>query len=376
MSKNIYITDYECVTPLGFDLKSNWENLVEGNSGISKHSILQNQEVVYASKIQDELLKQKFFENFSTVNFTRLEKMIALALQPVIERNGISEKTLLILSTTKGNISALKNQQQPPADSYLQTLAQKIADFFKFSLTPVVISNACVSGIMAVSAAKKLIQANYCTDAYIIAADEISEFVVSGFNSFQAMSSEPCRPYDAKRTGINLGEAAAVAYVTTAQQSSKVFQILGDSSVNDANHISGPSRTGEGLYRSVMNAIKEANLRPSQIQHISAHGTATVYNDEMESLAFSRSALSEIPMNSLKGYYGHCLGAAGLLETIISMEASKENILLKTKNFHDKGVSGKVHILQEHQKAEFSIFLKTASGFGGCNTAVIFQKIS
>ena len=102
---------------------------------------------------------------------------------------------------------------------------------------------------------------------------------------------------------------------------------MGDATCNDANHISGPSRTGEGLYRSVKAALKEANIGAAQIDYISAHGTATPFNDEMEAIAFSRLGMEEVPLNSLKGYFGHTLGASGLLETIVGMHFMMKNIL-------------------------------------------------
>ena len=110
--KEIYITDYNCVTPLGFDVFSNWDALLEGKSGVSLHKIVENHEPFYASKINSEKLEEEFTTNFKSVqnnNFTRLEKMFLLSLQPLVERHQITEETAFILSTTKGNISLLKN---------------------------------------------------------------------------------------------------------------------------------------------------------------------------------------------------------------------------------------------------------------------------
>ncbi len=290
--------------------------------------------------------------------------MFLLSLKPLIEKHQISDETAFILSTTKGNISLLKNETTLPESVYLSNLAQKIADFFGFKTKPIVISNACVSGVMAISVAKNMILAGKYKDAFVIAGDEISEFVVSGFNSFQAIGSEPCKPYDKNRNGINLGEATAAAYITSElNQSEKFkFKILGDSAINDANHISGPSRTGDGLYESVKNAMKEAKISADQIDFISAHGTATLYNDEMEAIAFNRMNLQNVPLNSLKGFYGHCLGAAGLLESIISMESAMHNTLIQSKNFEEQGTSQSLNIIKENQPAKIKYILKTASG--------------
>ncbi len=375
MMKEVYITDYNCVTPLGFSTSENWENVLMGNSGVSKLPILENQDDIYISKIDDNLLESEFEEKFNETDFRRLEKMLLLALQPLIEKHSIHSETALILSTTKGNISALKNQSQLPEPVFLANLAKKIATFFGFTTQPIVVSNACVSGVMALAVAKNRLLAGKFSDAYVIAGDEISEFVVSGFNSFQAISDEPCQPYDKNRKGINLGEAAAAAYVTT-EKSKEGFKILGDSAINDANHISGPSRTGEGLFRSVFNAMKESQLSANDIDFISAHGTATIYNDEMEAIAFNRAEMQEIPLHSLKGFYGHTLGAAGLLETIIAMEGAKNSVLIPSKNYQESGVSQSINVIQENQTKKIHYILKTASGFGGCNAALVLENLN
>lgn len=377
MKKEIYITDYNCITPLGFDVSSNWNALVEGKSGVSLHKIIENQEPFYASMIDAEELEKEFKKFFVDENFTRLEKMFLLSLKPLVERHSISDATAFILSTTKGNISLLKNETSLPEGAFLSNLAQKIADFFGFKNKPIVVSNACVSGVMAIGIAKNMIQAGKYKDAFVIAGDEISEFVISGFNSFQAIGTEICKPYDKNRDGINLGEAAAAIYITSEPKNNEnfSFKVLGDSAINDANHISGPSRTGDGLFASIRNAMAEAQISATQIDFISAHGTATIYNDEMEAIAFNRMELQHVPLNSLKAYYGHSLGAAGLLEGIISMESALHNTLIPSKNFKEAGTSQPLNIIKQNQPAEIKYILKTASGFGGCNAAIVLEKV-
>lgn len=389
MKKEVYITDYNCITPLGFDVSSNWNALVEGKSGVGLHKIIENQEPFYASMIDSEKLDEEFNRFFNSaqksesqrlgndnVSFTRLEKMFLLSLKPLVERHSISRETAFILSTTKGNISLLKNQETLPESVFLSNLAQKLADFFGFQTKPVVVSNACVSGVMAISVAKNMILAGKYKDAFVVAGDEISEFVISGFNSFQAIGTEICKPYDKNRDGINIGEAAAAVYITSKQDENEnfSFKILGDSAINDANHISGPSRTGDGLFASINNAMTEAQVSAEKIDFISAHGTATIYNDEMEAIAFNRMNLQNIPLNSLKAYYGHCLGASGLLESIISMESALHKTLISSKNFKETGTSQPLNIIRENQSAEIKYILKTASGFGGCNAAIVLEK--
>lgn len=378
MPRETYITATNCITPLGFDVETNIQNIEEGISGILEHNDKKFSQNTFLGAIINDSDLEKEFEKISNVEgFTRLEKMLLLALKPIIKKNP-TEKTALILSTTKGNISELNTSSEEISEKvYLQNLAKTIANFFDFKTEPIVVSNACVSGILAVATAKRLIQAEIYDDAYVVAGDEFSEFVLSGFTSFQALSDKPCKPYDESRNGLNLGEATASVYITSDknQVPKNAIKISGDGAINDANHISGPSRTGEGLFRSIESALKEAKIKSSDIHFISAHGTATIYNDEMESIAFSRLDLQNVPINSLKGYYGHTLGASGLLETVIGIESLKRNRLYKSLGFENPGTSEKINVITENKVAELSYFLKTASGFGGCNTAVIFEKI-
>lgn len=377
MTKNVYITKTNCVTPLGFDVQSNIEAMLENRSGIQYH---ENSELLddsfYSAIIDDKKLTSAFESIDKSNGFTRLEKMLILALKPLVNCNAITSKTAFILSTTKGNISILENQNSATASAELGVLAKKISNYFGFSTEPIVVSNACVSGALAVVVAKRMIQAGIYDDAYVVAGDEVTKFVLAGFKSFQAMSDNPCRPYDKNRDGVSLGEAAAAVYITADESNlgNEPIQILGDGSVNDANHISGPSRTGEGLFRSIESALKEAALTSDMIDYISAHGTATLFNDEMEAVAFNRLRLEQVPMNSYKGYLGHTLGASGLLEIVLSIASANKSLLLASKGYIDSGVTQAVTVIEAHSKKNIHYFLKTASGFGGCNTAVVFYK--
>ena len=181
---------------------------------------------------------------------------------------------------------------------------------------------------------------------------------------------KPCKPFDAERDGISLGEAAATV-ILSADQMPGALVLAGGSVSNDANHISGPSRTGEELWLAISRALSQAQIRSSDIDFISAHGTATRYNDEMEAKAIHLAGLENVPVNSLKGYYGHTLGAAGILESIVTMQSMKENILIPTLGFSKPGTEKPVNVVNKFERATLRKCLKTASGFGGCNAAVV-----
>jgi 3-oxoacyl-[acyl-carrier-protein] synthase-1 len=372
--KKVFISGINCITPIGFDVAENIGAIELGLCGIRRFENEMMGNPYYAAIVDINKLDQQFSKIGIVDNYTKLEKMLILALAPIVakSKSKIDNKTVLILSTTKGNITALQNNDVQKSE--LSQLAKTIAHFFKFQTEPIVVSNACVSGILAIAVAKRMIQADLCDDAFVVSGDLVSEFVLSGFNSFQAMSDAPCKPYSANRTGVTLGEAAAAVYITSDPTNAKA-KILGDGAINDANHISGPSRTGEGLFRSIESALKEANIHMSQIDYISAHGTATPFNDEMEAIAFNRLGLENVPVNSLKGYYGHTLGASGLLETVIGIESMNQNRLFASKGFDEIGVTQPINVIAENADHEINIFLKTASGFGGCNTAVLFEKV-
>lgn len=382
MLKDVFIIDTNCITPLGFDVASTVKNIEKGVTGIQLHT---NKawvdEPFYGALVDNETLERKFEEINSGKELTRLEKMMVLALEPIVTRhkNLLQGKTGLLISTTKGNITSLNGTQENlPENAYLQHFAKTIADFFGFTISPVVVSNACVSGILAVAIAKRLIRSDVYDHVFVVAGDEFSAFVLSGFKSFQALSDKPCKPYSKHRNGVSLGEATAAVLVTSDADLAKQgdVKILGDGAVNDANHISGPSRTGEGLFRSIESALKEADILPGDLNYISTHGTATPFNDEMEAIALNRLHLENVPVNSLKGYFGHTLGASGLLETVIAIETARRNMLYTSLGFDEPGVSQPINVIAENRQTPVSYFLKTASGFGGSNTAVIFEKLA
>lgn len=379
MSKT-YVSYNNIFSSLGSTSAAVVDAIEQEKSGLSK---IDNSAILpdpfYASIVKDGVLFNAFAEILTTQNHTKLEKMMILSVQDVLAQSDISltEKTGLIISTTKGNIDVLeKGSEFPESRSYLASLGTVLKDHFGFKTEPIVVSNACVSGVLAIAVAKRYIDAGRFDDVIVTSGDLVTQFILSGFNSFQALSKEPCKPYDTNRTGINIGEVAASVLVTkkTENLASEAVTILGDSSCNDANHISGPSRTGEGLYRSIKNALQEAKLDAIAIDFISAHGTATSFNDEMESIALNRIGLSETPVNSLKGYFGHTLGASGLLETVVGMHSLHRNKLYASLGFETLGVSKPMNIIKKTTAKTLNTFLKTASGFGGCNTAVVFKK--
>ncbi len=376
----VYIGGYQIISPLGYTSLDNFNAVVDQKTAVKPIDI-EGLNQPLAATFNRELLDSIFKEHGISEKFTFLEKLMILSLKKmwVNQQLEITSKTLLIVATTKGNIDVLDQQSRfyhQPERAYLSVLAKQIAKYFEFDNDPVVLSNACISGSLAIAIAKDLISRNVYEDVVIVAGDLVTKFVLSGFQSFQALSDELCKPYSINRKGINLGEAVASMWLSKNKPltAELPIHVLGGASRNDANHISGPSRTGEGLFLSANAAFQEAKIPKKSIDFIAAHGTATLYNDEMEAIAFNRLGLEDTPMHSLKANYGHTLGAAGLLETILGIESLKHNTLLPSKGFDSLGVTQAVNVVKEPVAKDLQCFLKTSSGFGGCNAAIILKK--
>ncbi|MBK6818774.1 MAG: beta-ketoacyl synthase [Bacteroidetes bacterium] len=236
-----------------------------------------------------------------------------------------------------------------------------------------IVSNACISGISAAIVASRYIQAGLYKHVLVIGCDVVSRFVLSGFNSFLAISKNGCKPFDIDRDGVVLGEACG-AILLSSEHTSEIV-VAGGGITNDANHISGPSKTGEELAYCIQQLLQQSSVSQDEISFISAHGTATQYNDEMESKAIAMAGLNHVPLFSLKAQYGHTLGASGVIECIISVECLKRNILLPSVGFKTKGVSGDITISQQILEKELRYAVKTTSGFGGCNAALLLKKV-
>lgn len=374
----IYISADNIVSPLGFTTVENFDGLKQGISGIALH----NDKTMSEEPFQAALFTNETFfgNNPHGEQYTRFEKLLITSITDALSKTGIrasDKKTALIISSTKGNISLLETEEysdQRNRNISLNTSARRIAGHFQMVSKPIIVSNACISGIVAILSGMRLIQSGLYEHAVVTGADVITKFVLSGFQSFQAISSAPCRPFDADRDGINLGEGAGTVILTSNKDFSSGIKVAGGSVSNDANHISGPSRTGEELKLAIINALAAAGLSAGEIDLISAHGTATLFNDEMEAKAINLAGMQTVPVNSLKGYYGHTLGAAGLIESIISMQSMRENLVIPTRGFEKTGVTQPVNVSSSVLSTQLKNCLKTASGFGGCNAAIIFSK--
>ncbi len=366
------------VTSLGEGTALNFDALCRGESGVRMTSAPRvTQSSVMAGIVQETLydvLRGRY-----GVEFTRAE---LLSIACIDGLGGIPDgRTALVTASAKGNASLLEGRCQSgpfiPEDNDIvlpEVTWCRVGARFGFSRKDIyMISNACISGVSALTVARRLILSGRYDNAVVVGTDVQNRFITSGFASFKSLSPEHCLPYDAARCGLNLGEASGAILLTKVNADASI-SIDGGCITDDANHISGPSRTGDGLFLAMRGAMTEAGVLGSDIDMLQMHGTATAYNDEMESKAAALAGLDNVPVQSLKPYFGHTMGASGIIETIIAAEELKQGIFIGTKGYSDSGVSVRLDVTSDNRVipgAEY--LLKTASGFGGTNAAVLLH---
>ena len=354
----IRIASSNIISPLGITTEENFTAVLNNQSGLMPVEASENLPFKHCtSHFMDDIICKR--------GMTKLETLMHRSISGALEHLSISGDCALFICTTKGNIDELSKAN--PSRLRLHEMAEQVATGLGL-MTPIVISQACISGVAGIVTAKRWIESGHCNHAIICGGDVISDFVLSGFQSLRAMSEGRCKPYDKNRNGINLGEAVATLVLTN--QFGRGIEVGDGAITNDANHISGPSRTAGGMTAAI-DSVLEGEEKPG---FISAHGTATLFNDEMEAIALERMNLLQIPIHSLKGYFGHTLGAAGLVETIIAAEALDNNWLIASPGFKEQGTTHKINVIQEHVRNEMTSCLKIASGFGGCNAALMLKK--
>lgn len=366
------------VSPLGVTSAANYEAVKAGRSGLARYEGMGNITTPFVLSRIDRDVVDGLCSNLGieTKAYTFFEKMVLASAAQAVRDAGIdarSERVLFIFSTTKGNVSLLGDAQGFPSDRVLLGVAaRQVTAWMGNPNPPIVICNACISGVVAQIEAMRALRSGKYDYAVVTGADEQSPFIISGFLSFKAMSDAPCRPFDKERKGLNLGECAATVVLEATDAVSEGWELKTGAIRNDANHISGPSRTGEGSYLALREVLKECSM--DDLAFVNVHGTATAYNDEMESIAIYRAGLIDVPVTGLKGCYGHTMGAAGVVESILSMYAVQDGTVLATRGYSECGVSYPVNVSAECRKTTGNSFIKLLSGFGGCNAALLYEK--
>lgn len=238
------------------------------------------------------------------------------------------------------------------------------------------ISTACSSSAKVFASAERLIRLGLADAAVVGGADTLCGSVLFGFNSLELVSTEPCRPFDANRNGISLGEAAGFALVERVQAGADAspLRLLGYGEASDAHHMSTPHPEGLGAERALDEALARAGLAPEAIDYINMHGTSSQKNDEVEGALVARRFPARTHASSTKGFMGHTLGAAGIVEAVISLLAIERGLMPGTVNTRtlDEGFGPQIKLAPLHADVRYA--LSNSFGFGGNNCSLVFGK--
>ena len=362
----VYVLADNIISPLGETSEENYHAVKAGRSAIHAY-------IPMTDGIPDGFMASLLSSNFEDLVFKSAKKAIEVSGVDVSDK-----RTIFILSSTKGAIEQLGKVDDK--DLYLGETALRVSRRLGFKTKPIVVCNACISGLAAIILACRLLQLGTYDKAVVCGADCPGRFIISGFQSLNAMSPVSCRPFDIERQGLNLGEAAATMVLSNCNSAlsngnlnnKRVWQLSHGYVKNDSFHISAPSKTADGLCDALQQTLEGIDI--DNVAFINAHGTATLFNDQMEAVALKKTGLTKVPVNALKGYIGHTLGAAGVFETILSMKAVDDHTILGTRGYEELGVSSNVLISSNYYSTEKSSFIKMLSGFGGCN-ATIYAKL-
>lgn len=372
--REVCITAAQTVTGLGPDLDSLWRGVMAGQSAIRP-------------------LERFATDRYLAKNAAWIAGLEARdggsLIEPLLERlfagfDPIPTDAALLTASTKGCVDVMERLQNglaaDPAEVPMAHLLQRIASRFGLAPTGININAACASSTIAVARAAAQIAAGRSEAVLVVCVDLVSEFVFSGFSALQALSPTVCRPFDCHRNGLILGEGGAALLLMSPERARRegrpiIGIVAGWGAANDATHITAPARDGCGLIQSVQQALARAAIQPEAIAAISAHGTATPYNDQMELTAFrTLFGARPLPMNSIKGAIGHTLGAAGGIEIALGLKSLATGQLPPTVGLREVEKAGEGMVSSAAQAICGRYLLSTNSGFGGVNAAVILRQ--
>ncbi len=387
MPESCVISGMGVVTALGAGVDRSWDALVAGECGIRPMTRFQAER--YTTGIAGEVCEEDLERLREEVAVSGLSRAYVLAMwvagQALAESGVDPRKVALLLSTTKADLEDFELALD--GDAYRGSrrfnpyvMATDLARLLGVSDRVCAVSNACASGLVAMIQGARWLQRGAAEHVLVIGVDILTDFVISGFSCLRALSASPARPFDTARDGLSLGEGAAAIVLSprsALQGADARARVLGWSVSNDAEHITAPSREGRGLRRAIESALRMADRVPKDIGYINAHGTGTKFNDEMESQAVSRvyEGMAQPPLTSMKGSFGHTLGAAGVIEAVLSVRAMDEETIPPSVGFETLGVTKILNVSASAVAApglRNSLCMK--SGFGGVNAALVLGR--
>ncbi|ANF57045.1 beta-ketoacyl-[acyl-carrier-protein] synthase family protein [Halotalea alkalilenta] len=373
------------VCPLGHELDQVADGLFAGRPGLVEEAELIPGRRVPVGRVESEL---PCAQDWPIGLRTRNNLLLAMALErlnPELEalRERIPEARIAVVlgtstsSIAEGERAVMQRGRDgtwPPDFRYatfeLGSVSRFALDHLGLDGPGYTISTACTSSAKALSSARRLLASGY--DAVIAGGvDTLCGLTLNGFSSLEVISDRPCLPFSANRTGVNIGEAAAL-FLVTAEAGG--IQLSGYGESSDAHHISAPCPDGRGAERAMRDALEMASLSPEQIDYLNLHGTATLQNDAMESIAVQRVFGSELPCSSTKALTGHTLGACGALEAAFCW-LSLHHARMPPHRFDGK-IDPSLPALNLTAGGAFEgrRVMSNSFGFGGNNISLIMER--
>lgn len=381
MARRAVVTGLGAVSGFGAGAEILWRGLVEGRSALRSSPSL-------AAALLTDVASFVPGEDPLAPGDRATPMALAAAVEAVADAGGVSAGPALsvAIGTTLGSIGAwlelLRGRGGRPSRWSWSGPAQAIADAHGATGTVTVSSVACASGNAAIGAALELIRDGRAEQVIAGGVDALSDFVVAGFAALKALDPGPCRPFDRARKGLSLGEGACFLVIEEESRArargARVRAYLdGYGASADANHMTGPDRNGAGATRAMAAALADARVDADAIDHVNAHGTATVFNDAMEAKALralfgERSA--RVPVNSIKGAIGHTLGAAGAFEALLCVRTLETGLVAPTAGLRELDPEIALDLVSGAARdARPRRALSTSSGFGGVNAAIVLS---
>jgi 3-oxoacyl-[acyl-carrier-protein] synthase II len=360
---------------------------------VSRQRVKTAGEVALPANLPNTMLSAK-----QSSRLDRATQLLLWAAHEAWEQSGwqASDHLPLVLGTTSGGMSlgeeyyrhaitlplSQNGQATRVAQYQAQSQALTVANAFGFHGPITIIANACASGANAIGHASELLRRGDCSRVMAGGYDALCQLVFAGFDSLQALSVTQCRPFDAQRDGLALGEGAAVLTLETlehaTQRGAKILgEIVGYGSALDVHHLTQPHPQGDAALASMTAAAQSAGFSPEQIDYVNAHGTGTPMNDGAEANAISRWAgarAATLPVSSTKASIGHLLGAAGAVETLICLMALRGQWLPPTRTLQTPDAACAFPVVQKPTDAKLNCVLTNSFGFGGANASLILRR--
>jgi len=375
------------VTPFGGDLDAFWSGLVTGSDGIS---------AIERFPVDDlrvgrggEIKKLRPLPGGRRVR-SRATQLLLAAAEDLLARAAISaqpERIAVVLGTALGGVEELERAMAPggrarhAVDALYDSPAHALARRLGARGPVMTVGAACAAGATALGTGADLLRADVVDVVIAGGYDALCRFVMRGFDALRSLTRERVRPFDKRRSGLLLGEAAALVLMTRegATSGPRLGRLLGHASASDGSHIAAPDASGRGLELAARTALDEAGLTPADVEFVSAHGTGTLVNDRIEADVLRRvlgRRASEIPVNSIKASVGHTMGAAAALEAVMCLMAGREGIVPKTLGLEEPDPACELdHVIGAPRTARPRISLSTSLGFGGCNAALVLEAV-